>query len=149
MISHLASCLNKTIQVTWPTSQSRQIFIRENERKRKLSFKRLWLVLRHEAPRSLAADWSKHLSISSCSSYAFRTNTALAGLFWLIRAFSAEPGASLWSATHFWHRGEVEVVAGQLLFSRDTSIITLRQHACDKARWVNSLLWWGSEKGHS
>lgn len=148
MICNLTSGLNKTIHVIWPTSQSRQIFVRENERKRKLSFKRLWLVLKHGAPASWAADWSKHLSISSCSGDAFRTNTALAGLFWLIRASSAESGTSSCSAAHLWHRGEVEVVAGQLLFSRETSIITLRQHACSKARWVIFLLW-GSVKGHS
>lgn len=68
--------------------------------------KPLWLVLRHEVPRSLAADWSKRLSVSAHSSYAFRTNTALAGFLGVIRAFCSGPGRSFVSSRTLWHRGE-------------------------------------------
>lgn len=97
--------------------------------------KLFWLVLRHEVPRSLAADWSKHLSIFTQSGDAFRTNTTLAG-FLVIRAFFSEPGP----VPVLQHRADTEQRRSSC--SRTAAVfsghdnITHRHHACDKARWA-------------
>lgn len=143
MICNLASGQNKTKRVLWPTSLSRQIFVGQNERKRKWRYRLFWLVLRHEVPRSLAADWSKRLSVLAHSGYTIRTNTALAGFLGVIRAFCSAPGRRFVFSRTLWHRREDKVVAGRLLFSRETSYITRCQHACDQARWA-LFCWDGS-----
>lgn len=90
------------------------------------TFSRCWLVktLVHLCPQWLHLPYKCSVrGISgSCSRF----------LFWAWTEF-------VFSRTSC-HREEVELVAGQLLFSRETSNIPLCQHACDKARWANFLL---------